>query len=89
MGQLKNSVVHISLAMPANIRNPADRFKPFSPPPLMTYYRGFIKSVPPSQSTDGAMAEIGDARDLVCCPASRVGHCALTAVAGTFDQRDL
>jgi hypothetical protein len=71
LGQLKNSVVHISLAMPANIRNPADRFKPFSPPPLMTYYRGFIKSVPPSQSTDGAMAEIGEARVLVSCRTPR------------------
>src|SRR5882724_486502 len=36
----------------------AGRFKPFSPPQLMTYYSNFIKSVSLSQSTDGAMAEM-------------------------------
>jgi len=49
----------------------ADWFKPFSPPQLTTYYPDFIKSVPPSQPTEGAMAEIGEARVLVSCPTPR------------------
>jgi hypothetical protein len=51
--------------------HPADRFKPFSPPPLTTYYPSFIKSVSPSQSTDGAMTEIGTAWLLVSCRTPR------------------
>jgi hypothetical protein len=66
----------------------AGRFKPFSPPPLTTYYPDFIKSVSPSQSTEGAMAEIGDAWLLVPAEHHAVGHCALPSLAGTFCQPD-